>query len=626
MPWLTIYIAQPMLLAAGWGLGFLADSTDWEKLREKRGILTAVLMVVFLFAFYNLLSSILGVTPPFQGSTTEQLQATSTFIFALLATGASLYGIIYFMRGWGARLALRWFTAVIFVLLALLTVRAAVRASFIEYDNPTEYLVYAHAARGPKDILEQVEEISQRLTSGLDIEVAYDNDGLYPYWWYFRNYPNHKWFSEPTRELTNYPLIIASSRNWGKLESILRDNYISYEYQRLWWPNMDYMGLTWDRIRNVLVDPQWRKAIWQIWLNRDYTLYGQLKGTNEFNLATWSPSEKLRLYISKEIVSKIWNYGVLPTAQETVKTDPYAAGMIQLAADQVLGTAGSEPGQFNAPRSIAMAPDGSFYVADSRNNRIQHFSATGELIKSWGTYSETNSGQAPAGTFNEPWGVAVGPDGSVYVADTWNNRVQKFTADGEFVTMWGRSGLAEDMTSFYGPRGIAVDPAGRIYLTDTGNKRVVVFDPDGNPITQFGSVGIDPGFFDEPVGLAVGKDGRVYVADTWNQRVQVFTPDETGQAFTPSQQIEVDAWFGQSVENKPFLAVDENGKIYITDPEGYRVLVFNPDGSFLRGWGAYSTGPDGFGLPSGIAVNAAGGVWVSDAANNVLLRFPEPSE
>jgi len=624
MPWLTIYIAQPMLLAAGWGLGYLVDSTAWGKLMEKRGVAAFFLMVVFLFALFGLIGSLFGVIPPFQGNTVEQLQATSTFIFSLFASGLSLYGIIYCMRGWGVRLALRWVAGLFFALLAILTIRAAVRASFIEYDHPTEYLVYAHAARGPKDMLAQVEEISQRLTSGLDIQVAYDNDGLYPYWWYFRNYPNHQWFTEPTRELANVPIIIASSRNWGKLDSILRDNYISYEYQRLWWPNMDYMGLTWDRIRNVLVDPQWRKAIWEIWLNRDYTLYGQLKGTNEFNLATWSPSEKLRLYISKDIVSKIWNYGVLPAASTTVKEDPYAAGMTTLVPDQVIGTAGATEGQFNAPRSVAIAPDGSFYVADSRNHRILHFTADGQLIKAWGSFSNTNSETAPAGTFNEPWGVAVAPDGSVYVADTWNNRIQKFSADGEFITMWGHSGLAEDMTSFYGPRGIAVDAAGRVYITDTGNKRVVVFEPDGTPITQFGSVGIDPGNFDEPVGIAVGKDGKVYVADTWNQRVQVFTPDAAGTAFTPSQQIEVNAWFGQSVENKPFLAVDDAGRIYITDPEGYRVLVFNPDGSFLRGWGAYSASTDGFGLPAGIGVDSTGRVWVSDAGNNVLLRFVMP--
>ena len=83
---------------------------------------------------------------------------------------------------------------------------------------------------------------------------------------------------------------------------------------------------------------------------------------------------------------------------------------------------------------MAFAPDGSFYVADSRNNRILHFDAAGRFLEQWGQRSgnirNNPNPSAPAGTFNEPWGVAVGPDGSVYVTDTWNYRVQKFTANG----------------------------------------------------------------------------------------------------------------------------------------------------------------------------------------------------
>lgn len=626
MPWLTVHIALPMLLSSAWGLGCLIDSTDWSRVLKLKGLLTLLLIPILYFALAGMLGSLLGPNPPFQGNLLDQLQSTNTFIFALLASGLSIYGIYYFMRDWTWSQTWRWLVAVLFIFLGVLTFRASFRASFIDYDHPTEYLVYAHAARGPKDILEQVEEISNRVAGGKDIEVAYDNDGLYPYWWYFRDYPNHRWFSEPTRDLSNVPLIIASDVNWGKLESIVRDNYVSFEYMRLWWPNMDYMTLDWEKFKNGLMDPNMRKAIWEIWLNRDYTLYGQLKGTNELTLTNWNPSQKLRFYVRKDIVSMIWNYGVLPAAQNIVEEDPYMAGMIDLPADQALGSAGSEGGQFNSPHGIALARDGEIYVADSRNHRIQHFTADGVLIKSWGTFADVAQGNAPGGTFNEPWGIAVGKDGSVYVADTWNNRIQKFRSDGTFVTMWGHSGLAESPDAFYGPRGLAVDDAGRVYVTDTGNKRVVVFDSNGKYITQFGSLGMEPGFFDEPVGIAIGLDGKVYIADTWNQRIQVFEPDTTGTIFTVVQSWDVAAWYGQSIENKPFLAVDAGGNVFTTDPDGYRVLQFNTDGNFIRGWGAYSSGTDGFGSPSGVAVDAFGRVWISDSVNNVLLRFPIPIE
>ena len=84
--------------------------------------------------------------------------------------------------------------------------------------------------------------------------------------------------------------------------------------------------------------------------------------------------------------------------------------------------------------------------------------------------------QRTGGTFNQPWGIGLGPDGSVYVADTWNHRVQKFNAQGEFLSMWGYFGQGEQPEAFWGPRDVAVDSKGRVFITDTGNKRVVVFD------------------------------------------------------------------------------------------------------------------------------------------------------
>ena len=199
--------------------------------------------------------------------------------------------------------------------------------------------------------------------------------------------------------------------------------------------------------------------------------------------------------------------------------------------------------------------------------------------------------------------------------------MQKFTANGKFVKEWGIFGQGETPDSFYGPRGLAVDAEGRVYVSDTGNKRIVVFDANGNFITQFGSAGFDPGQFDEPVGVAVDKNGTVYVADTWNQRIQTFIPieSETELSFVPGKQWDVYGWFGQSLDNKPFIAVDDNLHVFITDPDGYRVQEFDNDGTLIRTWGDFGDTNSSFGLASGVAVDPDGNVWVTDGVYNLSL-------
>jgi DNA-binding beta-propeller fold protein YncE len=135
---------------------------------------------------------------------------------------------------------------------------------------------------------------------------------------------------------------------------------------------------------------------------------------------------------------------------------------------------------------------------------------------------------------------------------------------------------------------------------------------------------MDPGQFDEPVGVALDAQGNVYVTDTWNQRIQVFQPDATGTNYFPLRNWEVNAWLGQSLDNKPFIAVDNNGNVFVNDPEGYRILQFDNAGVFVRAWGDYSAGPDGFGLASGVGIDNEGHVWASDAGNMRILRFTLP--
>ncbi|MFM8322245.1 MAG: hypothetical protein ACKOC5_15130, partial [Chloroflexota bacterium] len=93
----------------------------------------------------------------------------------------------------------------------------------------------------------------------------------------------------------------------------------------------------------------------------------------------------------------------------------------------------------------------------------------------------------------------------------------------------------------------------------------------------------------------------------------------------PFRQWDVPAWYGQSLDNKPYLAVGPDGSVFIADPEGYRVLQFTSTGEPVRAWGDYGSGPDTFGMPASVAVAPDGSVWVVDSGNSRVLHFVLPA-
>src|SRR5215213_3698003 len=553
---------------------------------------------------------------------------------ALIALIGSIVAIVYLLRRQRASAFVGLVVLTIFGLLTVQTGRTAFRAAYINYDDATEYMVYAHGATGVKEVMSQVEEISERTAGGLSAVVAYDasapDTGVsWPFVWYLRDFTALRSFDQPTRSLRDAVAVIVDQKNFDKITAALGDDFYQFDYIRMWWPNQDYFNLDKTRVLNAITNPQVRQGIFNIWLNRDYTKYAEAIGSTSMTLTTWQPADQMRLYIRKDVASKIWNYGVGPS-EAPAAVDPYQAGTVMLSADPIFGADRYPPLGLNAPRAIAAGQDGDIYVADSRNHRILHIGADGSLVNEWGTFADQQSGNAPIGTFNEPWGVAVGPDGSVYVSDTWNHRLQKFTKDGKPVKMWGQYGqpspdIPESKSFFWGPRGIAVNSKGEVFIADTGNKRIVVFDSDGKYITDFGTAGLGPGQFDEPVGVAVAEDGTVYVTDTWNQRIQSFIPNQDGTLYTPLQQWDVNAWFGQSLDNKPFIAVSKDKHVFINDPEGYRIIEFTDTGEFVRTWGDFGSGPSEIGLAAGITVDSDGFVWVTDAGNNRILRYTLPA-
>jgi hypothetical protein len=277
-------------------------------------------------------------------------------------------------------------------------------------------------------------------------------------------------------------------------------------------------------------------------------------------------------------------------------------------------------GSLNSPTGVVVAPDGTLFVADTLNHRILHMDASGKTSLTWGSFEESKNDKIAAeGKFNQPWGLAISPEGFIFVSDTWNHRIQKFSLDGTFVTAWGGWGQGTDPYQFWGPRGVVVTPDGYLIVADTGNKRLVVYDQDGKFVSQLGGEGDQLGQFNEPVGIAMDSAGNIFVADAWNKRVQVLAIDAQGNLSAKSS-WPVSGWEGDSEWNKPWIAVS-GGHIFVTDPLKYAVLEFDPQGKLLQTYDFSALGQPGSGILTGIAADSRGGLWVSDTANHLIYHL-----
>jgi sugar lactone lactonase YvrE len=562
---------------------------------------------------------------------------------------------------------------IVLLVLVVLTIRTAWTWNYINYDSALEFGVYAHGGPGVKIALKEIQELSQRTVGGNQIQIRYDADASWPWVWYLRDFPNKTQISNsPSRSDLDAPIILGSGKNWNAMDAVLRVTHTQVQYHRIWWPMEDYktfvecptqetgpdgrpvfinaydengdgkidaveqaQGDARCRERNVSIlwnwfvaDSQKRTALLDIFLNRDYALYDQIRTASQAPNAApithtpdnWPLIDDFRLYVKRDLQAQIWSQSIGGvSAPAAASVDPYIVGFKNVAPVQVWGGAvGNGPGQMTAPHGIAVAPDGSIYVADSLNHRVVKFDKQGQFIASFGgPNADTQPGQ-----FKEPWGVAVASDNTLYVADTWNNRMQKFTPDGAMIQVWGvnadTGGTAVGSEGgFYGQRGVAVDATGRVIVADTGNKRVQIFDADGKFVSQFGGGGLQPGQLDEPVGIAADPKGNIVVADTWNGRVQVF--DSSGQPITS---WDINGWLDKDNVGKPYLAVDQQQRVYVADGIGRRILVFDITGKYLGSFGQYATDATGFSLPSGIAVDKEGYIYVVDTDTARILKYP----
>jgi streptogramin lyase len=198
------------------------------------------------------------------------------------------------------------------------------------------------------------------------------------------------------------------------------------------------------------------------------------------------------------------------------------------------------------PRGLAVSADGSLYVGDTENHCVRRIDRSGRISTIAGTgrpgYSG-DGGPAAAGQLSWPSAIAIGGEGSVYVADTGNHRVRRIAPNGAISTFAGTgvSGYDGDgrpaaQTSLSAPRGLATGPDGSLYVGDSENHRVRRAAPDGIISTLAGNG--DGGYGGDggpavkaqlsfPRGVAVGPDGSLVIADCGNSVIRQLRPDGT---------------------------------------------------------------------------------------------------
>jgi sugar lactone lactonase YvrE len=286
------------------------------------------------------------------------------------------------------------------------------------------------------------------------------------------------------------------------------------------------------------------------------------------------------------------------------------------------GTEGSGNGEFRHPDGIAIDSKGDVWVGDQNNERVQEFNQGGEYIGKFGS-SGSGSGQFNLGY---PIGIAGDAAGDIWVTDTGNNRVQKWVVPGyttppgpAFLRSIGTGGTGNGQ--FNWPTGVAVDPAGNVWVTDLLNNRLQKFTATGTYLSQFGSGGTGNGQFNHPLSTAIDSKGRLWVLDRENNRVQQFT--ETGVFYRKFGTL----GSGNGKMNFPSgIAIDSQNRVWVADTNNNRLEEFNEAGAFIRSVGSKGSGPGQMIEPYGLAITSEGNVWVADTGNKRLDEFTETGE
>jgi uncharacterized delta-60 repeat protein len=329
---------------------------------------------------------------------------------------------------------------------------------------------------------------------------------------------------------------------------------------------------------------------------------------------------------------------------------PYTFGTLAGLAGSFGSTDGTgSAARFVYPYGLATDSAGNVYVADGYNHTIRKITPAGVVTTLAGLAGGAGSadGTGSAARFNNPFGVATDSAGNVYVADSYNNTIRKITPVGVVTTLAGLAGSvgSADGTGsaarFNFPTGVATDSAGNVYVADTSNYTLRKITPAGVVTTLAGlagSLGSADGTgsaarFNNPYGVATDLAGNVYVADTFNSTIRKITP--AGVVTTLAGPVgsfsfgSADGTSSAARFYRPYgVATGSAGNVYVADTDNHTIRKITPAGvvTTLAGLALSSGSADGTGsaarfyLPSGVATDSAGNVYVADTSNHTIRK------
>jgi DNA-binding beta-propeller fold protein YncE len=279
-----------------------------------------------------------------------------------------------------------------------------------------------------------------------------------------------------------------------------------------------------------------------------------------------------------------------------------------------IGSPGLGEGQFSYVEDFAFSADGHLLATDASHAWVQVFDRTsGRFLTRFGGKGDDDS------SLEKPEGIAVDPDGNVFVADYNTGFIKKYGPSYKWLLTFSEYGTEPGQTiksEFCDIRD------GRLYVPEAGNHRVSVFDLAGKFLFAFASKGNRPGELNNPEAAKLSSDGRLYVTDLRNDRIQVF--DKDGKPL---------ASFGRTgsgpgeLKSPAGLSFDRHDNVYVTEIGNDRVSVFDKTGKFLTMWGRKGSGSGEFGNLHGIIVDKTNGhVYVADTANNRIQVFRPVAE